>query len=123
MAPELQPDNNDDNDDKVEGSTSVDLQVLSTCIELPNLIADLDIVLTNDLFIQTHSIERAIKTLKQLIIPRKSVRFALETSNSSSSSSSSSKAKSKRQHTQFEPYMENVRRSNRIAERRNSIAF
>lgn len=128
MAPELQPDNDDDNDndndndDVVKGSTAIDLQVLSTLIELPNSIDSLDIVLTNDLFIQTQSIERAIKTLKQLIIPRKNVRFALETSSSSSSPSPSSKTKSQRQHVQFEPYMGNVRRSNRIAVRRKSLA-
>lgn len=120
LAPELQA-NDDYDNDEIDGSTQIDLQVLSTCIDLPDSFASVDIVLTPDLFIQTPNVERAKKTLKQLIIPRKSVRFALNKSSSSSSSSpsSSSKAKSQRQHIQFEPYMEKVRRSNRIAERKS----
>lgn len=135
IAPELQSDDVDADDngdyDTVEGSTDVDLQALSTVIELPSSITSLNFVLTNDLFIQTPSIDRAIKTLKQLVVPqKKNVRFALETLNSNTSSSSpqppspSSKAKSQRKHVQFEPYSENVRRSNRIAkQRRSSNAF
>lgn len=127
MAPELQPGNNNDDNDKVNGSTNIDSRVLSTRVKLPESIVSLDIVLANDLFIQTQSIERAIKTLKQLIIPRKNVRFAPETlglssPSSSSSSSSSHKARSQRKHVQFEPYAGNARRSNRIAERRKTIA-
>lgn len=125
VAPELEYDmNNDDDvpngdDDPILGSTVDDLQVLSTRIEIPNSIASIDIILTNDLFIQTQNIERAIRTLKQLITPRKNVRFVLETSDSSSASG---KAKSPRQVIQFGPYMPNVRRSNRIAERRSSMS-
>lgn len=127
MAPELQSNNNgddmDDYNDKVEGSTDIDWQALSTRIELPHSIGSLDIVLANDLFIQTPNVERAIKTLKHLISPRKSVRFSpevLDSSPQSSSSPSQPKAKSQRPHQPFEPYAANVRRSNRIARRRNT---
>lgn len=130
MAPELQADDNDIDDDEVEGSTNVDLQVLSTRIALPDSIVSLDFVLANDLFIQTKSIERAIKTLKQLIIPRKSVRFAPQVLNSnsttpspSSSPSQTSEAKSQRKQTRFKPYTENTRKSNRIAARRQSAIW
>lgn len=129
-APELQSNNNgddmDDYNDKVEGSTDIDWKALSTRIELPHSIGSLDIVLANDLFIQTPNIERAIKTLKHLICPRKNVQFAPEVLDSSPQSSSSSssptqpKAKSQRPHQPFEPYAANVRRSNRIARRRNT---
>lgn len=135
MAPELLARDNDDNDidgDEIEGSTDVDLQALSARIALPDSLASLDIVLANDLSIQTQSIERAIKTLKQLIIPRKCVQFAPEILDSSSASSASSsppsasskvrtpKVKSQRNQNRLDPYAANVRRSNRIAGRRQS---
>lgn len=131
MAPELQPnydDNGNSNDSdggEIEGSAIIDSRVLSTRIESPESFASLDFVLANDLFIQTRSIDRAIKTLKQLFHPRKSVRFAPHTLNSSSDSSSSlsslPKTKSQRQKNQYEPYTGSTRRSNRIAGRRTTL--
>lgn len=123
MAPELQADDNDTDDHEIEGSTDADLQALTPRIPTPDSIVSLDIVLAKDLFIQTRSIERAIKTLKQLIIPRKNVRFApdiLNPSSTSSPSSSPSSSSSQRKQKRFKPYTEHVRRSNRIAGRRKS---
>lgn len=117
VAPELQSkidadDDSDENIDEINGSTDDDFDVLSTRIELPNSIGCLDVLLTKGLFIRTDSVGQVIRSLKQLIIPQKSVRFSLVTL--------SPKAKTQHQQIQFQPYMPNVRRSNRIAGRRFS---
>lgn len=129
VAPELQPKNHDDDDDNVNndinGSTVVDIQVLSTRIEMPSSIASIDIVLSNDLFIKFQNIERAIKTLKQLIVSQttqKSVRFSPAAPTILSTPKSSIMANSQRKGLQFKPYKVDIRRSNHIADRRNSIS-
>lgn len=127
VAPELEYNHNDANadddyyvDGTILGSTEDDLLLLSTRIEIPNSIASIDIILAKDLFIQTQNIERAVRTLKQVIIPQKTVRFVLETSDSCSDSPIG-KAKSPRHAIQFNPYTGNSRRSDRIAVRRRSM--